>query len=63
VSIWRAGTLSQPGGTVVEGPYTCTYQGCDCKISQTSHMYGIDEHTFNQAHLPTLDAYGQHEAI
>lgn len=55
--------LSQPGGTVVEGPYTCTYRDCDCVIMQTSPMYGIDEASFNRLHLPHLDAYVQHEAI
>jgi hypothetical protein len=51
--------LVGPGTLVTEGLYTCTYNGCDCQITQTHAMYGIDEAAFNRLHLPHLESYGQ----
>lgn len=49
--------LAGRGAVTVEGPYTCTHDGCDCKLWQTHAMYGIDEATFNRLHLPHLSNY------
>jgi hypothetical protein len=49
--------LAHPGSVTVEGPYDCTYDGCQCKLWQTHAIYGIDEATFNRLHLPQLDHY------
>lgn len=51
--------LAKPGAVLVEGPYACTYDGCDCQITQTHAMHGIDEATFNRLHLPHLSTYVQ----
>lgn len=42
---------------VVAGPYLCSHRDCECLVSQTDPVGGIDEATFNRVHLPHLQEY------